>query len=144
MFILSKIEFATPEYDEMVALRTLVLRKPLGLEYTIEQLAGEYDDELLVAYDEQMRLCGCLILTKIDDEKVKMRQVAVHFDYQNKGIGTLLVRHSEWLAEKKGFKKIELHARENAFKFYEKLAYNRSGAIFSEVNIPHLKFYKDL
>ena len=34
-----QVEFATPEYDETIALRYKILREPLGLEFTEEQLA---------------------------------------------------------------------------------------------------------
>ena len=37
-------EFASPEYDEAVALRTEVLRKPLNMEFLPDQLAKEYAD----------------------------------------------------------------------------------------------------
>ena len=36
-----QVEFATPEYDETIALRYKILREPLGLEFTEEQLAAE-------------------------------------------------------------------------------------------------------
>ena len=63
-----QIEFATPEYDEAVRLRYEVLRRPLGLEYTPEQLAAEYSDIHLAAFDASGRLVGYLCLTPGSNE----------------------------------------------------------------------------
>ncbi len=142
MVIISKIEFATPEYDEMVKLRTDVLRKPLGMEYAIEELAREYEDDLFAAFDHKMEIVGCLILSQKSDKIMKMRQVAVAFESQKKGIGQQLVAYSEWFAADRGMKKIELHARAPAVSFYEKLSYQIVGEPFLEVNITHLKMEK--
>jgi hypothetical protein len=38
--MVTTITFGTPEYDEAVALRYEILRRPLGLHFTPEQLAG--------------------------------------------------------------------------------------------------------
>ena len=138
------IEFATPEYDEMVRLRYDVLRAPLGLSFTVEQLEKEYSDVLLGAYDDRNILSGCLILTHLNSEVLKMRQVAVAFEKQGFGVGKELVRASEAFALAKNYKKIELNARHNAVPFYLKMAYTLVGEIFSEVGIEHRKMEKIL
>ncbi len=139
-----KIDFATPEYDLAVRLRTEVLRRPLGLEFTVEQLEKEWADDHFAAFDERGQLVGCLILTKKDSKSVKMRQVAVAPDRQKTGIGQFLVAHSEVWAARKGFEKMELSAREPAVPFYEKLGYARVGERFEEVSIPHFRMEKRL
>lgn len=139
-----QIVFATPEYDEAVCLRYEVLRRPLGLEFTPEQLAAEYADVHLAAFDRDARLVGYLNLTPVDDDVLKMRQVAVNPDMQGKGIGSALVAESEVLAKKLGFKKIMLHARDTAVPFYLRLGYAVSGEGFVEVTIPHVKMEKKL
>jgi predicted GNAT family N-acyltransferase len=138
------IDFGTPEYDEEVRLRYDILRKPLGLEYSVEQLATEYQDTHLGAYNEQDELIACLMMTQKDNTIVKMRQVAVSSLYQGQGIGAFLVDYFEKLAKHRNYKKIELHARETAIPFYEKLKYIAEGEIFEEVGIPHRSMYKYL
>ena len=138
------IEFATPEYDEMVRLRYDVLRAPLGLTFTIEQLEKEYADVLLGAYDNRNILSGCLILTPLNDDILKMRQVAVASDKQGTGVGKELVNASEAYAIAKNYKKIELNARSNAIPFYLRMGYTPVGEIFSEVGIEHIKMEKIL
>jgi len=139
-----QIEFATPEYDEAVRLRYDILRRPLGLDYTAEQLAAEYDQIHLAAYDAANRLVGYLNLTPIDAQTMQMRQVAVAENQQGSGVGKQLVVHSEWLARQLGIKQLILHAREPAVPFYEKLHYRVVGEPYEEVTIPHRTMEKDL
>ncbi len=145
------VEFATPEYDETVRLRYKILREPLGLDFTEEQLSAEFSDIHLAAYDEhwtpayrQGGLRGCLVLTPKSDKILKMRQVAVDAESQGKGIGSLLVKASEAFAHQNGYDTIELNARDTAVPFYEKLDYKKEGDMFVEVSIPHYKMVKYL
>lgn len=139
-----QIDFATPEYDEAVQLRYEVLRRPLGLEFTPEQLAEEYADIHLAAFDAAGCLVGYLCLTPAGNETVKMRQVAVAPEWQGKGVGRQLVIASEELAKRLGFRHMTLHARETAVPFYLRLGYRTVGERFEEVTIPHFKMEKNL
>lgn len=139
-----QIDFATPEYDEAVRLRHEVLRRPLGLDFSTDQLAGEYAQIHLAAYDGAGRLLGYLNLTPVDAHTLQMRQVAVAPEHQGRGIGKELVRHSEWLSRQMGVRRIILHARQPAVEFYEQLAYNTVGEPFEEVTIPHRHMEKQL
>jgi predicted GNAT family N-acyltransferase len=138
------IEFGTPEYDEEVRLRYEILRKPLGLEYTEEQLATEYADTHLGIYDDKDNLIGCLILTPKSDGIVKMRQVAVAAELQGQGVGRYMVDVSEHIARHQGFHRIELNARDTAIPFYEALGYISEGEVFLEVGIEHRFMWKEL
>ena len=137
------IEFGTPEYDEAVSLRYEVLRKPLGLEFTEEQLSKEYEDVHIACFDEMERMAGILILTSIGED-VKMRQVAVRPDVQNRGIGKQMVVYAEHWAKHKGYKKMILNARETASHFYLNLGYKIEGDKLEEVGIPHFFMWKEL
>ena len=66
-YIKTYIEFGTPEYDESVRLRDLVLRKPLGLEFNPEDLALEYDS--IVA---RLSAMGTTIAAPTDLEMYKL------------------------------------------------------------------------
>jgi predicted GNAT family N-acyltransferase len=138
------IEFGTPEYEESVALRYEVLRKPLGLEFSVEQLAAEWSDTHLAGFDENAKIVAILILTPAGDHQIKMRQVAIDPTLQSKGLGAQLVKASEVLAQKNHFQRMVLHARETAVPFYLKLGYEVVGGQFEEVGIPHFKMEKKL
>ncbi len=138
------IEFATPEYDETVQLRDKILRRPLGLTFSEEQLAEEYADFHLAAYTHDWLLRGCLVLTPKGDKTLKMRQVAVDEACQKMGVGRQLVDASEALGRANNFDMMELNARETAVPFYLKLNYTIVGEPFEEVGIAHFKMIKKL
>ncbi len=133
---LMQIEHGTPEYDKMVKLRDELLRKPLGLAFLREELEKEKDDILVGAFEDDVILACCL-LTPIDAETVRLRQMCVRKKQQGKGIGHSLIIFAETLARDKGYKKLIMHARDTAIGFYEKQGYKQLGDQFIEVSIPH-------
>ncbi len=137
-----EIDFATPEYDETVRLRYKILRAPLDLDFSAEELAQEYTDIHLAAYNDAWILRGCLVLTPKPNKVLKMRQVAVDSAVQRTGVGRLLVEQSERLAVAKGFELMELNARDTAVPFYQKLNYQIEGEKFVEVGIEHFRMVK--
>ena len=132
--------FGSPEYELAVELRRQVLRRPLGLEFDPAQLALEGADRHF-AVSESGAILATLILTPIETG-FKMRQVAVAFDEQGKGLGRLLVEFSEGVARQAGATEITLHARVTAVPFYLRLGYQPVGEPFEEVGIPHLAMVK--
>ena len=143
MFVIP-VPFATPAFDELLALRYLILRKPLDMDYTAEQIAAEWDSTHLACYSPGWRLLGCLTLLPANDQELKMRQVAVAPEAQGKGVGRFIVAASEEWARGRHYAKMVLHARETAVPFYQKLDYRTVGKRFEEVGIPHYKMEKDL
>lgn len=133
---LKQIEYGSPEYHKMVKLRDEILRKPLGLAFSREDLEKEKDDILVGAFDDDLIL-ACCMLTKIDAETVRLRQMAVRKNQQGKGIGHSMMLFAETLARDKGYKKLMMHARDTAIGFYEKQGYKLKGEQFIEVSIPH-------
>jgi predicted GNAT family N-acyltransferase len=126
-----------------VELRRRILRRPLGLDFSDEELAEEAADVHFVALDGS-RLVGCLVMVPLDTGSVKMRQVAVEPDMRGKGIGARVVVASEDWARDSAYKQIELNARDTAVPFYLRLGYEIEGDLFEEVGIPHLKMRKGL
>lgn len=137
------VPHGSAEYEETVALRDDILRRPLGLQFTSEGLGAEIEDLHLACYLEE-DLVGCLILTPAGSTTVKMRQVAVAEEMQGKGIGRAMVTRSEEIALEHGFTEMVLNARDTAVPFYENLGYERIGEQFEEVTIPHWKMRKEL
>jgi 1-deoxy-D-xylulose-5-phosphate synthase len=139
---LREIKYGSPEYEESLKLRTDVLRKPLGLVFSKEDLAGD-DKEFHLAVFQEGHLVGILLLKPLGKEIVKMRQVAIAENIQGKGLGSALVKFSEAFSMNKGFTKIELHARKTAVPFYRNLDYQVVGIEFLEVGIPLLENIND-
>lgn len=143
--ILKKIDFDTVEYKKMVHLRTNILRKPLGLNFTKKDLELDKADFLIGCFDDSCsELLACCVLTKIDEDIIKLRQMAVDEKYQGKGIGRELILFVEKFAKNKGFEQMVMNARKGAIGFYEKLGYTLVGDEFVEVTIPHYKMEKHL
>ena len=137
------IDYGSAEYQQMVKLREVILRKPLGLGFTPEDLEKEKDNMLIGAFEEE-RMLGCCMLVEELPDIVRLRQMAVLNDLQGKGIGRALMNFAENLARDRGYKIIRMHARNNAVGFYEKVGYKVKGDQFIEITIPHYVMEKDL
>ena len=137
------ITHGSPEYEATVALRDEILRKPLGLRSSEEQLRAESGDHHLACFRDG-RLIACLVLTPVSNDAVKMRQVAVAADCQRRGVGRALALYAERFAAGLGYSEMTAHARETAVPFYEKLGYTAIGDRFMEVGIPHISVRKAL
>ena len=137
------IDHGSREYQQMVQLRNDILRKPLKLTLTPEELEKEKDEILIGAFEEE-KMLGCCMLIIIDPFTVRLRQMAVLNNLQGKGIGRALMQFAENIARDRGFKKIIMHARKSAAGFYEKLGYQVCGEEFEEVTLPHYEMEKKL
>lgn len=137
------IEYGSAHYKEMVALRTEILRKPLGLVFTDEELEKENKDLLIGAFEDD-RLLACCILTPLSNTSYKLRQMAVSQKMQRLGIGAVMLQFAENLAHDARYDTIILNARTTAIGFYEKMGYAIHGEEFIEVGIPHVEMRKKI
>lgn len=133
---LKQIDHGSKEYLQMVNLRDNLLRRPLGLTFSHDELMQEKDEILIVCTDDETML-GCCMLVRMDNETLRLRQMAVAANLHGKGIGASIINFAENLAKDKGYKKITMHARDTAIGFYEKFGYHIKGKQFIEVNTPH-------
>ena len=133
---LKQIDHGSKAYQQMVNLRMEILRKPLGLSFTKEELDNEKNDILIAAFDED-EILGCCILTKIDKTHIRLRQMAVQKNLQAKGIGESIISFAENIARDNGYKILTMHARDSATGFYEKFGYTIKGEQFEEVKTLH-------
>lgn len=137
------IDHGTKEYRQMVKLRDDILRKPLGLSFSPDELEKEKNNLMMGAYEDE-QILGCCMLVEEAPETVRLRQMAVINDLQGKGIGKALMQFAENLARDRGYKRITMHARKNALGFYEKMGYRKVGTEFEEITIPHYVMEKEL
>ena len=136
--------YQSKPYYEFLHIRYEILRKPLGLDYTAEQLASEQHQVHIVALSKFDIVIGGLILVFEEHQKVKMRQVAISNEFQSKGVGQQLVVFAEKYAKENNATYMHCHARDTAILFYEKLGYHIKGEEVLEVGIPHRYMYKEL
>jgi predicted GNAT family N-acyltransferase len=140
---LKQIDHGSKEYQQMIKLRNDILRQPLGLTFTEDELAREKEDILIGAFDDDEMLACCL-MTEVDNKCLRLRQMAVQNNLQGKGIGASMMNFAEIVARDKGYKKLVMHARKTALGFYEKLGYRVAGDEFIEITIPHYVMEKQL
>lgn len=139
------IEFGSSRYNELVELRYKILLEPLGLKF-LDSFRPEEAKYLHLGCVESLdnRLVGGLILAPIDDETIRMMQVAVDTIYQGEGIGRELVKYAEKRAKEAGYSKIVMHAMLSVVGFYESLGFQHKGDAFEEQGITFMKMVKEL
>lgn len=137
------IDFHSNDYQKELALRNQVLREPLGLSLSAQDVEGE-ENHIHIGAFEQDKLIGCLILTPRDNQIMQMRQVAVAPDAREGGVGRQLIEFAESYAKEQGIKQMTLHARKFVSGFYIKLGYEVEGQEYKSLGIPHLNMQKEL
>ncbi|MBC6906518.1 N-acetyltransferase [Saccharophagus sp. K07] len=140
---LKQIQFGSREYHDCLTLRSHVLREPLGLVLSPEDLAGE-DQQYHFAAFADGALIGCVICKPIAPDRIKLRQMAVTEQMRGQGIGRALVLFAEQTVAALGFHSIELSARLPAAGFYQALGYQAKGSAFLELGVPHIKMQKQI
>jgi GNAT superfamily N-acetyltransferase len=142
-FSFKMVPYNSADYHKIVELRSLVLRQPLGLVFSKEELENEHNQIHFGVFENELAIASVLMLP-VDQNTVKMRQVSTHPNYQGKGIGKELAAYTEHWTKEKGYKKIECHARKTAVEFYEKMGYKIVGEMFFEVGLEHFKMTKNI
>ena len=137
------IDHGSNEYRQMVKLRDDMLRKPLGLGFTPDELESEKDNMLIAAFEDD-EILGCCMLVEEKSDTVRLRQMAVLNNLQGKGIGRALMNFAENIARDRGYKILSMHARINSVGFYEKMGYKVTSDEFIEVTMPHFVMEKRL
>jgi len=135
-----EVEHGTPDYHRVVAFRERLLRFPLGLRFEAEQLETEREERHFVVDGETGELAACCSYRHVDDQTVKLRQMAVAESCRGRGLGRELV---EWTLREtnvaRGCDRVICHARAEAAGFYEKLGFRRVGEPFEEVGLRHVR-----
>ena len=139
------VQFGSSRYDALVELRYKVLLEPLGLKF-LDMHRQQEVNYLHIGCIEQLddKLVGGLILAPIDNDDIRMMQVAVDTKYQGEGIGRELVKYAEKRAKEAGYHRLFMHAKLSVVGFYEHLGFHQEGDIFPENGITFAKMVKDL
>lgn len=128
------------DYLDAIFLREEILRKPLGLRYSQEEIISEKSHINFGAYKEGQLLATATLVPK--ENSCKMQRVAVREGFQDQGIGGQLIKFIENEAIRLGFDNIYCHARDTAVPFYKKHGYVILGQPFYEVGIGHVMMRK--
>ncbi len=110
------------DFELYYALRYEVLRKPWGQPVGSE--IDETDPTSIHAFIKENNLAiACARLHFADDTTAQIRYMAVHPEYQGKGLGKMIITYLEEIAKENKRSLVILHARENAVEFYKNCGY---------------------
>ncbi|MCA9566093.1 MAG: GNAT family N-acetyltransferase, partial [Myxococcales bacterium] len=134
-----------PAYQQLIELRYVVLRVPLGMARETVYHPRETEARFFAAFQDGA-VVGCVVLLPPErpGAEAKLIQMAVRSDLQGAGVGRRLVAHLEEEAGAAGISSIVLHARMTALGFYQKLGYRGEGEEFEEVGLAHKRMRKAL
>lgn len=141
---LKQIEFQSVEYSKSLLLRNEVLRKPLGLDISDDDISDEVYQVHFVAIEKDEVVGTVSLVSHYQIELGKLRQMATAEDVRGKGYGKQLVSVLEEYCAQNQMTKVVLHARHYAVGFYEKLGYEITSDVFQEVGIDHFVMEKIL
>ncbi len=133
---------SSEEYESLVRLRQEILRTPLGLIFTAEELEREKNNIQVAGLMNNEVIATASLTTELPS--YRMRLVAVKENLQGLGVGSQLIDFCEQYARERGISSIYCHAREHAIPFYKKNGYVAEGEDFNEVGIVHIKMRKIL
>lgn len=140
---IAEAPYGSDLYRQALTLREAILRTPLGLKLTDEELADDVVRQHLCAlFDGAM--VGTVSLKKLDRETLQLRQMAVAEGRRGERIGARLLARAEDWARSEGYRLIVLHARLGAEGFYAKYGYLAQGEQFDENTVPHIRMTKRL
>ena len=139
----AEIKVGLELYESELVLRDAMLRRPLGMTLSAEDIAGDSKGWHFGALIEH-KVVACVILFPESGGIAKLRQMAVAARLHRQGIGARLLTFAENEARARGIRKIELNARLIARAFYESAGYTAEGEIFEAVTIPHICMSKSI
>lgn len=139
------IEFGSSRYKELLDLRYKVLLQPLGLKF-LDSYREEEATFLHIGCLDGVsdKLIGGLILVPIDNDEIRVMQVAIDPVHQGEGTGRKLLEHTETIAKEIGYEKLVMHAMLSVVGFYEKLGFKQDSDLFEEKGISFVRMVKEL
>ncbi|WP_025731657.1 GNAT family N-acetyltransferase [Heyndrickxia ginsengihumi] len=141
----SKIITAEEDLKKAFDIRIEVFVEEQGV--PLEDELDEFDklngqcEHILVYFNEQPVGTGRIRLV---DGFGKLERICILKPYRKFGLGKVIIKALEEIAEKDGVSKIKLHGQKHAEGFYNKLGYLTSSNVFMEDGIPHILMIKEL
>lgn len=100
-----------------------------------------FSEHILVYYNNQPVGTGRV---RWVDGCGKLERICILEPYRKFGLGKIIIKTLEEIAEETGITQVKLHGQTQAEGFYKKLGYHTSSNIFIEDGIPHILMLKEL
>ena len=133
------------DWGEYYTCRWELLRKPWDKPPGSEKDENDANAYHVMVVDQDDNVIGVGRVHFNDPSEAQVRYMAVKEDWQQQGIGSLILTKLEQYSKDNGASKLILYARENAIDFYLKRGYFNQGPahnLYGE--IPHLYMTKTL
>lgn len=137
-----EITYDSSDYHELVRLRDLHLRQPIGLRLHDEDRLGEDAHRHFALKDEGGGISGGIIAVPLAPHSAKLRQMWILPELRGVGHGKHLLETVERALWMEGYRHFTLNARQNATGFYTECGYEVVSSVFIEVGKPHLTMEK--
>lgn len=128
--------------DAAYAVRVRVFHEEQGI-----SLADEFDEHdrtavhVLATYEGQPVGTARLL---VSPSHARIGRMAVLPDYRRRGIGAAIMQHMLRLAQRRGHRRIILHAQVQAVPFYTSLGFKALGEEFLEDGIVHVCMRREI
>ena len=114
---------------------------PLEDEFDQFDILNSLCEHILVHYNEQPVGTGRI---RFVDGIGKLERICILKPYRKFGLGKVIIKALEDIAEEHGASQVKLHGQTHAQGFYAKLGYRTVSDMFMEDGIPHILMLKDL
>ena len=124
------------EFERYRDLRWRILRKLWNQPRITEQDDLENDDFPIMVCEVDGIPIGVGRAHFISEDEAQIRSISVEEEWSGKGIGTIILKELEKIVTAKGVRRIIIHARNSAIKFYKKNGYKEvepSYMLFGEI-----------
>jgi peroxiredoxin Q/BCP len=128
-------------YAEALKLREAILRRPLGLTLSNEDIADDALRRHFCALSNGA-VVASVSFKRLGPHTLQLKQMAVAEGCQREGVGSRLLDFAEAWARHGGYGMIILNARIGAEGFYARHGYRAEGEPFAENTIPHIRMTK--
>ena len=138
---LAEAPYGSDLYAQAVKLREAMLRKPLGLTLSQEELTDDALRRHFCALTNGT-VVGSVSFKPLGPHTLQLKQMAVADGRQGEGVGSRLLAFAEAWARRGGYGMIILNARIGVEDFYKRHGYAAEGEPFDENTIPHIRMTK--
>lgn len=138
-----EIAHDSPEYHAARRARERILREPLGLRLSEEDVRDEARQRHFII-ESDGALLGSVIARAEAPKTVRLRQMWIEPDHAGQGIGRQLLERVIAILAAEGIENLVLHARQPVLDFYRKCGFTAGGPEFTEVGIPHHRMKRGL
>lgn len=119
-----EVLFHSLEYEELLKLRKKLIYRPWTIEFTADDRYRDSGTTLFGLYKDDT-IIGSVLIRKIDNNMCEIKDLAIDYPYQNKGLGKGLLTFAEQEIASNGYETIQINSRASLKPFFKAQGYER-------------------